>query len=173
MRSTARLVVAVVATIPCVAGGQATEGKTMCMSEEKVVFSCALLPRKVVSLCLSREGAPSSLIYRFGMPGRNPELSFQAPATQPTSVFKTHSYEWSKGSYNEVSFSRGGYVYVVYNRQAVFSEDTRSNGGGVEVHENGKVIRDYWCHDPSIEDHMSDELPKLKLQTTERPVRAP
>src|SRR5688572_3339853 len=113
MRSPARLVLAVVATIPCAAGGQGMAGKTMCMSAEKVVFSCALLPRKVVSLCLLPEGVPGSLVYRFGMPGRNPEMSFPSPATQPTSVFKTHSYEWSKGSYNEVSFSRGAYAYVV------------------------------------------------------------
>jgi len=171
----AQLSLAFVALMPLAVYGQGQTSRTLCSAEESVIFSCALLPRKMVSLCSTPDTTTQSggAIYRFGVPGRTPELTFPSPNVRPATAFKSHFYSWAKGSYSEISFSSGDYAYIIYNRRAAFSEHSRSNGGGIQVQESGKVIRDFWCNDSSIQDNILEALPKLGLPKTEKPIRAP
>lgn len=156
----------VVASLPLVGNAAVQPDRSHCAESEKVVFSCAV-SNKVVSLCATPNLTANSgrLTYRFGPLGQSPELAYPAGAQSPSKAFAANFDSWAKGSYAAVSFSRGDFIYTVYNRRAAFEEDERSNGGGVRVEHNGEQVKDLSCKTSSIQDHIWEMLHEIKLPT--------
>jgi hypothetical protein len=90
---------------------------SLCTNEEKIVFSCALKrSMKIVSLCssqkLNKDGG--YLQYRFGAPDKI-ELEFPDNRADSLKVFKYSHYFRAMVDYTEISFSRNGYTYTVFD----------------------------------------------------------
>ena len=90
---------------------------SLCAKDEKIVFSCSLKrSMKIVSLCssqkLSKDGG--YLQYRFGAPDK---IELEFPNNRPDSlkVFKYSHYFRAMVDYTEISFSRNGYTYTVFD----------------------------------------------------------
>lgn len=142
----------------------------LCSSSEKIVFSCSI-KKKIVSLCATPDltAKTGRLIYRFGSSISAPELEFSSDELGPAASFTANFESWAKGNYSAISFRRGEHTYTVYNRMAVFEENDRSNGGGVQIYRNHKQVADLWCIDASIRDEIWENLHSLKLPDTASP----
>ena len=165
MRSQSLLGWIILGLMLCVSKAIANE--TLCRKHERVVFSCWLAP-KTVSLCATPtlNATSGRLTYRFGLPGHKPDLIYPAQDKSPASAFTTYFQQWNKGRDREVTFKLREHTYTVYNRSAAFELDERSNGGGVRVSREGKIVTDTWCVDATIEDNIWDLLHEIGLPET-------
>lgn len=108
----------------------AASQRSLCSSEEKVLFACAI-GRKLVSVCSSTELSRTAgyVQYRFGASGQTPELVHPATPVHPASKF-SFGYEGAvKSSLVNLHFTRSGYSYTVYQQSAAFD----TNGSGIAV----------------------------------------
>jgi hypothetical protein len=90
---------------------------SLCTKDEKVVFSCSLKrSMKTVSLCSSPKLTKKAgyLQYRFGVPGKI-ELEFPDNRTESLKAFKYNHYFRAMVDSTEISFSRNGYTYTVFD----------------------------------------------------------
>lgn len=158
---------------------------TLCEPSETVVFSCVssrqgtdpfhstLVTRKVISLCATPvlQADFGALIYRFGADKRHVELTYPAPAIAPDKSFTAVFESFAKASHSRLAFNVGDYSYTLYNQVAVYEEHPRSNGGGVLVTREGKLVSDRWCdgkeHSADIQDRIWEIVAPLKLPKTE------
>jgi hypothetical protein len=163
---------------------------TLCEPTETVVFSCVssregtdpfhstAISRKVISLCATPGVSANSgaLIYRLGADKGHIELTYPKQPLAPAGAFTVAFQSWAKGSESRVSFIVGQYSYTLYNRVAVYDEHPRSNGGGVQVTRQGKLVSDRWCdgeeRSSDIEDHIWEMVSPLKLPQTGRTAAA-
>lgn len=152
---------------------------TLCDEHETTVFSCGvsraatdsehsrIMPRRVISLCASPDftAASGRLTYRFGADKQHIQLTYPEDGRLASRAFTSEFDSAAKGSWWEVTFTRGLYSYTVYNRLASYEENSRSNGGGVRVSRRGKLVSDLWCdgdeHSPAIEDQMGGIVQNL------------
>ncbi|MGW9332398.1 hypothetical protein [Bosea sp. NPDC055594] len=88
---------------------------TLCLREEKAVFSCAIGSR-IVSLCASADIGPGqgTLVYRFGRKGAL-ELVYPDPPRPPGSAFSTAVVGDAGSAGDIVRFSRGDATYTLYS----------------------------------------------------------
>lgn len=142
----------------------AKSNQSLCTLEEQEVFSCSL-KKKIVSLCSTRELSATTghLVYRYGIPGQEPEIIYPSDQTIPKNAFSASFEFWAKGSLSSVAFRRESYLYVVYNRSAAFEESERSNGGGIRIFQKEKEIADLWCDEGSIYDAIWKTLNSIGL----------
>lgn len=158
---------------------------TLCVASETVVFSCvssrqgtdpfhsAAVPRKVISVCATPvlQADFGALIYRFGADKRHVELTYPAPAIAPMRSYTVAFKSWAKGGRSELNFTVGDFSYSLYNQTAVYEEHPRSNGGGVLVTREGKLVSDRWCdgkeHSADIQDRIWEIVAPLQLRKTE------
>ena len=94
-----------------------TQPGSLCESGEKIVFSCKVeIAAKFVSLCSSKELTKDRgyLQYRFGLPGKI-ELEFPKQRAQTQSAFKYSHYFRAQVDETEISFTRGGHEYTVFD----------------------------------------------------------
>jgi len=120
---------------------------SLCTKNEKVVFSCPLKQlTKIVSLCSSRKLTKDSgyLQYRFGLPGKI-ELEFPANQADSLKVFKYSHYFRAKVDYTEVSFSRNGYTYSVFDNYNGEEKPADSEQGLTVTTESSKKEVKYLC----------------------------
>lgn len=97
-----------------------------CAKEEQVIFSCPV-KKKVLAVCAGpASGAPESLQYRFGPPGKA-ELQFPADKDGSLLRFRRDTQALISGTGESLAFVNGGVVYEV------FSQDGRDAGGGVTI----------------------------------------
>lgn len=145
-----------------------TEPTTLCHSEETVVFSCSA-KKKLVSLCatsdLTAEGG--RLTYRYGVPGKPPELIYPTVEVKPKEAFTATFMEWARRSYQAVSFKISDYAYTVYFCENIES-CSQDVGAGVTVERSGKVIADLWCDVP-YQNNMWEKLRSVGLPEPEAP----
>jgi len=159
----------------------------LCDPHETVLFSCATnragtdpqhprsTPRRIVSFCATpmTTAVSGRLTYRFGADKRHVELTYPTDGRPPGKAFTSESHSWAKGSGWSVTFTEGEYLYTVYNRRAVYEEESRSNGGGVRVTHRGKLVTDLWCDgkelSPAIEDNMWRIVQDLPEATPDAP----
>ena len=90
---------------------------SLCAKDEKVVFSCSLKrSMKIVSLCSSPNltKAAGYLQYRFGAPGKI-ELEYPENRADSRKVFKYSHYFRAMVDSTEISFSRNGFTYAVFD----------------------------------------------------------
>lgn len=109
---------------------------TLCRPGEVPVFSCAIGTR-VAAVCTGRGGP----VYRFGRPGR-------VELTARNLSIATRAY--SGGGETQISFRRGAFTYVVYDRtvRTAFGADGRNDPAitaGVAVRRGGRTISDRQC----------------------------
>lgn len=116
---------------------------SLCLRQEKAVFSCAIGSR-IVSLCASIDIGPGSgtLVYRFGRKGAL-ELVHPEPPRPPDSAFSAAVIGDAGSSGDIVRFSRGDVTYTLYSVM-VKGQDERN---GVLVTQAGRRLADLKCRD--------------------------
>ena len=115
---------------------------TLCNSDEKVVFSCAVSGGKMVSLCASPDLTKASgyLQYRFGN-SASIQLEYPQRQVSPASAFKYFQAYSSKGGTTAVSFSVDAYRYSAFRTTSAFGY----NGAGVIVAKAAKRVAHLKC----------------------------
>lgn len=99
-----------------------------CTADEWAVFSCAIEgSSRVVSLCATGEGAPATLVYRFGRLGRV-ELQYPDDRLDSLSRFRTQHYFRAGVDRREVSFTLGATRYAVFDEYDAAEHPTRIRG---------------------------------------------
>jgi len=120
---------------------------SLCAKDEKVVFSCSLKrSMKTVSLCSSPKLTKESgyLLYRFGVPGKI-ELEFPDNRAESLKVFKYSHYFRAKVDYTEISFTRNGFTYSVFDDYNGEERPTVAEQGLTVTPENSKKEVKYLC----------------------------
>lgn len=120
---------------------------SLCTKDEKVVFSCPLTrSMKIVSLCSSQKLTKDAgyLQYRFGLPGKI-ELEFPDNRADSLKAFKYSHYFRAKVDSTEISFSRNGYTYSVFDDYNGEEKPTVSEQGLTVTAENSKKGVKYLC----------------------------
>ena len=114
----------------------ATSDPSLCKAGETPLFSCAI-EHKLVSIC--SDGAKAT--YYFGSP-THVELSSQALSIADRT--------FSGGGETQISFNRGDYDYIVYDKttRTSFSTDGRNDpdfSSGLVVQKDGKTVSTRQC----------------------------
>ena len=120
---------------------------SLCTNEEKVVFSCPLKRSpKIVSLCSSQKLTKDTgyLQYRFGIPGKI-ELEFPDNRAESLRVFKYSHYFRAKVDSTEISFSRNGFTYAVFDDYNGEEKPAVSEQGLTVTTESSKKEVKYLC----------------------------
>jgi hypothetical protein len=120
---------------------------SLCTKDEKVVFSCPLRrSTKIVSLCSSQKLTKDAgyLQYRFGVPGKI-ELEFPDVRDESLKAFRYSHYFRAKVDSTEVSFSRNGYTYAVFDEYNAEEKPVVSEQGLTVTAENSKKEVKYLC----------------------------
>jgi hypothetical protein len=122
--------------------------ESLCQENEVVMFSCRI-GSKIVSLCSSRDVSATSgyIQYRFGRPGRKPELTYPQAGVKPTDAFSYYYDGYAKGSTHQLTFTNGLYSYTLYSERHVFEW----SGSGVVVEEIDKQVANLRCDDRTIQ----------------------
>ena len=134
---------------------QAAEFRGLCEKEEQVVFACQLKKQKVVSLCASAklDQRAGYLQYRFGVPGKPPELEYPALRSHPRGQFVRGYYLWASAGMHWIGFDNGGYHY------AIGSAGGRGiDQSGVWVVQQDKLLRHLPCSGQSSDNQQSAPL---------------
>ena len=134
---------------------------SLCTKDERVVFSCPLRrSTKVVSLCSSQKLTKDAgyLQYRFGVPGKV-ELEFPDVRDESRKAFKYSHYFRAKVDSTEVSFSRNGYTYAVFDEYNGEEKPVVSEQGLTVTADNSKKEVKYLCRIKPTADY--GELPEV------------
>lgn len=122
-----------------------------CASPQAVVFSCLTKKARQVEVC----AAGPVLSYRYGQPGKTPELAFSVPRTQTTTRQWNGVGRWMSYA---VSLPNGPARYTVFSG-VDRTDEQHAVDAGIEVDYRGKtsVIA---CKADSVRHNMEDiELP--------------
>ena len=124
---------------------------SLCLPGENVMFSCQI-GEKVVSLCATADLSVDTgcLTYRFGRPGREPELTYPSKPTHPKDAFCYAYSGYSKGSTQELAFDIGDYTYTVHIDNHAF----RGSASGIVIEKNGKRVAYLKCNVPDPNDRL-------------------
>src|SRR5262244_1212055 len=98
---------------------------------------------KIVSLCSSQTLSKGSgyLQYRFGIPGKI-ELEFPDNRADSLNAFKYSHYFRAKVDSTEISFSRSGYTYSVFDEYNGEEKPVISEQGlTVTIESSGKEVK--------------------------------
>ncbi|MGB5723982.1 MAG: hypothetical protein WBM39_06175 [Parasphingorhabdus sp.] len=138
--------------------GQAVPEKVnaigFCSAKEPAIFSCQLKGRKVVSVCgTENEAGTKTAQYRFGVPGKSPELVWPGTAGKDRLTFASVPY--SGGGEAQISFARGDVTYVVYSRMvrtnfAAGEPNHPEMTDGILVLKGKKTVSDLVCADRDV-----------------------
>ena len=120
---------------------------SLCAKDEKIVFSCSLKrSMKIVSLCSSQNLTKDGgyLQYRFGAPGK---IELESPENRADSrkAFKYSHYFRALVDSTEISFSRNGYTYTVFDEYNGEEKPAVSEQGLTVTTENSKKEVKYLC----------------------------
>jgi hypothetical protein len=116
--------------------------QSLCITNEKTVFSCATNPSgKIVSLCSSPELTKDTgyLQYRFGLP-KKIELEFPQKREQTQQAFKYSHYFRAQVDLTEISFASNGYQYSIFDDYNGEERPARSSQGLRVTPPNGKEV---------------------------------
>lgn len=131
----------------CLSAQSATPSKSLCAADEELFFNCSVRG-KLVSLCaspiLSKDAG--HLIYRFGVPGKQPELIYPEQAKKPSEAFSLYFSSYAKGSSTQVTFQRGQFSYTLYHESNVFDV----NGSGIAIDKAGERIAHLKCSSKTV-----------------------
>ncbi len=90
--------------------------RSLCKSDEKIIFSCTLKSSKIVSLCSSPDITKDRgyIQYRFGLPGKI-ELEFPKEREKSQQAFKYTHYFRAQVDLTEISFTSEGHQYSIFD----------------------------------------------------------
>lgn len=115
--------------------------RSLCTSDEKIVFNCTLRNSKIVSLCSSREISKDTgyLQYRFGKPG-NLEHEFPKERDKSQQAFKYTHYFRAQVDLTEISFTSAGHQYSIFDDYNGEERRARTVQGVKVILPNGKEV---------------------------------
>ena len=115
--------------------------RSLCTSDEKIVFNCTLKNSKIVSLCSSREISKDTgyLQYRFGKPG-NLEQEFPKERDKSQQSFKYTHYFRAQVDLTEISFTSAGHQYSIFDDYNGEERPARTAQGVKVTLPNGKEV---------------------------------
>ena len=118
-----------------------------CRSQETTYFNCAV-GNKLVSLCASRDlsAKAGTLQYRFGLPGKPPELEYPKTPGSPAKHFTEYDWWFAKGGTQALGFSIGSYSYSIFETHSAFGY----NGAGVIISKSGVRVQLLECQPAKI-----------------------
>ena len=124
---------------------------SFCTPNETIVFSCRTSPTKLVSVCASKDAAPTKgyLQYRTGKPDSNEPLDLTLPAAQvpPPQAASGESFPLAGGGGTWLRVSaKNSIAFVVYTAIGNWGPrgETREKAG-VSVERDGKVVANLKC----------------------------
>ena len=123
---------------------------SLCKAEEQTAFSC-MAGEKIISVCSSADATPStgSLIYRFGLPGKAPEMTYPVSNIRPGAAFQFGMDRVLRGGTEQLSFKSGRYTYTVFSdHYGPQGEDTPLQRSGVVIEKDGKRLSTKLCTAP-------------------------
>lgn len=137
---------------------------SLCMPDERVVFSCTARP-KLVSVCAVGDlGRPEGrLVYRFGRDAAHVELAHGADKPPHEAGFRYLYDTWGKGESTTLTFQRGGYGYFLQHAHGAFGVDGGDNFAELRVMRDDQLLATIRCDEPSAVDRLYRELDALKL----------
>jgi hypothetical protein len=116
---------------------------SLCANTERIIFSCTVKrPAKIVSLCASKRltSKQGYLQYRFGLPGKV-ELEFPNQRGNSLKAFQYDHYFRAQFDLTQISFSSGGYKYVVFDDYNGEQKPARTDQGvRVTAPNNGNEV---------------------------------
>jgi hypothetical protein len=129
--------------------GRPAAAAQACHRDEIVFFACHLHGH-VVALCGSADldRAHGTLAYRYGKPGRAPELEYPRDGTPARRAFRAYQDGGTKARKQAVGFTLGHHAYSVYSTRSSFGY----NGAGVIVSKDGKTVADLPCDPGTVDD---------------------
>lgn len=94
----------------------ATAEASLCEADETVVFSCPTGKGKFVAICASPAltAAEGYMQYRFGAPGKTPDLVYPKTRDHPRTHFLSGRMAFSGGGAAHLKFTNGEYTYVLF-----------------------------------------------------------
>ena len=126
---------------------QADEG-SLCVKDEKVIFSCATKDKKVISICatpvLTME--TGTLSYRFGTTGKV-EIEFPKNKNTGTKSFRYSRYTRPLPMATTIlslSFTHSDGKYTIFSHTHCENDDPCEESSGVRL-ENGKTFQEQSC----------------------------
>lgn len=122
---------------------------TLCGKEEKVYFSCGI-GKKTVSLCGSPVVDEKSgyLQYRFGLVGKNPDLTYPQSRVHPRGYFRNYFEPIAAQTFSyEIGFDKDDYSYRIFGYTAARAS---SLGWGVFVKKKGERTKILSCTSPKV-----------------------
>lgn len=137
-----------------------TVAATLCPTGEIVLFQCSLRGGKQVSVCASHDATPQTgrLQYRFGRPGRAPELILPSVALPPARSASADTLMFSGGGGAWLRFRSGAHSYTVFTAIGRWGRDgDPAEKEGVVVERAGRRLASLPCLD-SAESELGPEL---------------
>jgi hypothetical protein len=147
--------------------GQAATS-THCVTNERVVFSCAT-DNKVVSVCASGDLAQysGSLSYRFGPLGQ-PEIYYPPPG-KSRDVVKAGRWVFAGGGGAWLAFHRSRFRYIVYSAVGRGWHEK----AGVAVEKNGRLLANLRCRGTPVSELGPDFFSSAGIPDDEKPFDLP
>lgn len=146
------------------AWGQDHPSSTLCLNEERTVFSCQA-GSKTVSICATGDFSKNSgaLSYRFGKYGQAPELIYTSTPATVKNRFRYEEDFWAKGMITSVKFDNGQFSYEVTHARGAFGVDGGPNRAGVTVLRGTTQLAEVACDEKHAVDRMYEELSATSL----------
>lgn len=136
--------------VPPAPASQAARPASFCSADETIVFSCYTSPTKLVSLCASKDAAPTKgyLQYRTGNPAAKTPLDLTLPSAQvpPPQAASggTLSFSGGGGAWLRVSTRSVGFVaYTGIGKWGV--GDSVVEKAGLAVERDGQQVANLRC----------------------------
>lgn len=160
------------AGIPALAHSSSTEAGqakivSLCIEDEKTIWSCETTGRKIVSICSSRDLTKERgyVKYRFGRPGRV-ELEYPRHNQNTQTAFSYFRYTRPLVTYLGLRFKAGGYDYEIYD-----NSNEEAGGGsseaGVTVTPTGNTAKavDHRCRKQVVHHliELEDVVPNTEM----------
>ncbi len=115
---------------------------SLCLSKERIIFSCRATNKKIISICASADldNNMGYLQYRFGRAGKKPELIYPSPLKHPKNNFFSSIIAPNIGTGAYLKFLRNGFSYTIF---AIAVK--KWSGEGVIVKELGAIVAYVQC----------------------------
>lgn len=146
----------------------ALDSDTLCLPEEKVIFSCKTKV-KIASVCASNDLSKTAgfMQYRFGKKGA-PELVIPQKRVHPGKNAEIGNTLYANGGTDAfIRFKSGAYGYVVYTNELRDGQKWVAREG-ISVEKNGKEISNLTCKGDVISEIGSDFLVNAGIPKGER-----
>jgi hypothetical protein len=146
------------------AWAQAHPNGTLCLNDERTVFSCQA-GLKTVSICATGNFSNNTgaLSYRFGKYGQVPELIYKSTSATVKNRFRYEEESWAKGMITSVKFDSGQFSYEVVHARGAFGVDGGPNRAGVNVLRGATRLTEVACDEKHAVDRMYEELSATSL----------